>query len=466
MDPAITLETIKKDLAEVKAALEKKTFEAVSAEAQQQSNLLNNVTLEIAITGRACAGKSSFVNALRGMKDDEKGAALTGVTVTTMVPQEYTHPAFPKVKIWDLPGIGTTKFSAKEYLKKVNFSKYDFFIIVSSGRFTEDDTKLALEIQKNKKKFYYVRSKVDINIDNDRRSKGIDVEDTHEMMQSEKETLDAVRKDSYDKLKALGVSSPRVFLISRWDLSKYDFPLLQETIEKEQDEIKRDVLIMSLPIMSLTKDSIKKKKAAMESLIWKKAIVSCSVGLIPLSFLGLGCDVGIVVSTMIHICKDFGLDENSLNILANRVGKPVEELKSVIEHTPSAGMITTEFVMDILKRSAMWGAITVVEQVLDFIPVLGSLYGGGSSFATTFYLLKNFLENAVKDAEKVLAKAAEPKRLRRSGGRGNKSEREKESWTEKSLRDQQAKPPKRGLSLTAKNSDWHQRTEIHNGGRL
>ncbi|XP_034976713.2 interferon-inducible GTPase 5-like [Zootoca vivipara] len=408
MDPAITIESLKKDLAEVKAALEQKKLEDVSAEAQQQSNLLKNIRLAIAITGSSGAGKSSFVNALRGMKDRAEGAAKTGVKETTMVPQEYSYPTFPNFKIWDLPGIGTVKFSAKEYLTKVNFSNYDFFIIVSSGRFTEDDTNLALEIQKNKKKFYYVRSKVDVDIDNDRRSKGIDLEDTHEVMQSEKETLDTVRKDSYDNLKALGVSSPRVFLISRWDLSKYDFPLLQETFEKEQDELKRDVLIMCLPI--LTKDSIKKKKAAMESLIWKKAIASCAVGLIPLPLLSFGFDISIVVSTMRDIGKVFGLDDYSLNILANRVGKPVEELKSVIEHTPSTDKITAEFVMDILKSSAMWGTITVVEMVLDFIPLLGSLYGGGSSFATTFYLLKNFLENAVKDAEKVQAKAAEPKR--------------------------------------------------------
>ncbi|XP_034974978.1 interferon-inducible GTPase 5-like [Zootoca vivipara] len=408
MDPAITIETLKKDLAEMKAAFEKKTFEAVSAEVQQQSNLLNNITLEIAITGRSGVGKSSFVNALRGMEDYAEGAAKTGVTETTMVPQEYSHPTFPKVKFWDLPGFGKDNFSAEEYLEEVNFSKYDFFIIIASGRFTEDDTNLALEIQKNKKKFYYVRSKVDVDIDNDRKSKGIKEGDSDRKMQSEKETLDTVRTDSYDNLKALGVSSPRVFLISRWDLSKYDFPLLQETIEKEQDELKRDVLIMCLPIF--TKDSIKKKKAAMESLIWKNAMVSCTVGLIPVPFLSFGCDIAIVVSTMRDICKVFGLDENSLNILANRVEKDVEELKSVIEHTPSTGKITAEFVMDILKRSAMWGAITAVEMVLGFIPLLGSLYGGGSSFATTFYLLNNFLEKAVKDAEKVLAKAAEPKR--------------------------------------------------------
>ncbi|XP_077788674.1 interferon-inducible GTPase 5-like [Podarcis muralis] len=408
MDPALTKETVKKDLAEMKSALEKKPFEAVSAEAQQLLNLLNNMTFEIAITGRSGVGKSSFVNALRGMKDQEKGAAKTGVTETTMVPEEYSHPTFPKVKIWDLPGIGTNEFNAEEYLTKVNFKNYDFFIIISSERFTKDDTNLALEIQKNKKKFYYVRSKVDIDIENTWKSEGISEEDTYERMQSEKKTLDIIRKESYDKLKELGESSPRVFLISRWDLNKYDFPLLQETFEKEQDKIKRDVLIMCLPI--LTKDSIKKKKAAMENLIWKNAMVSCTVGLIPLPFLSLGCDIGIVVWTMSHICKVFGLDEDSLNILANRVRKPVEELKSVIEHTPSTGKITAEFAMAILMKSAMWGAITVVEAVLDFIPVLGSLYGGGSSFVTTFYLLKNFLENAVKDAEKVLAKAAEPKK--------------------------------------------------------
>ncbi|XP_034958412.1 interferon-inducible GTPase 5-like [Zootoca vivipara] len=397
MDPAVTI-----DLDEVKAALDQKEFEAVSAEAQQQSNLLNNITLAIAITGRSGAGKSSFVNALRGMTDRAEGAALTGETETTMVPQEYTHPTFPNFKIWDLPGIGSNEFSAEEYLKKVNFSNYDFFIIIASERFTEDDTNLALEIRKNKKTFYYVRSKVDVDIDNDRRSKGIKEGDSDRMMQSEKETLDTIRKDSYDNLKALGESSPRVFLISRWDLSKYDFPLLQETFEKEQDEIKRDVLIMCIQI--LTKESIKKKRAAMESRIRKKAMVCYYVGLIRLPFFSFGFDIDIVVSTMRDICKVFGLDEDSLNILANRVGKDVEELKSVIEHTPSAGKITTEFVMD------MWREKTVVGQVLDFIPLLGSLYGGGSSFFTSIDLLKNFLENAVKDAEKVQAKAAEPKK--------------------------------------------------------
>ncbi|XP_061452688.1 interferon-inducible GTPase 5-like [Rhineura floridana] len=398
MAAAILEEMLRNDLAEMKAASDQKDPQAVIAEVQQELDLLENIKIDIAVTGMTGAGKSSLVNALLGMKDDDDGAAKTDVIETTKELKEYQYPTFPKLKIWDLPGIGTPAFKAKEYLQKVNFNKYDFFIIVASERFTENDTKLASEIKKLNKRFYYVRTKVDVNIDSESRKRDF----------SEKKTLEKIWKNCCENLKALGESSPRVFLISRWDLSKYDFPLLQDTIEKEQDKIKRDVLIMFMPI--LTKEGIKKKKAAMESLIWKRAMLSCSVGLIPIPFLSLGCDIAILASTMNHICKVFGLDEASLRRLAFRVEKPVEELKSVIENTPSTSEITTKFVTDFLQRSMVWGTVTVIELALDFVPIVGSLYGGGSSLLTTLYMLKGFLKDVVKDAENVQAKAIESKR--------------------------------------------------------
>ncbi|XP_060113691.1 interferon-gamma-inducible GTPase 10-like [Heteronotia binoei] len=125
-------------------------------------------TLDIAITGLTGAGKSSLVNALRGLSDFDEEAAKTDVIEGTKEPMGYSHPAFPDVTIWDLPGIGTPSFKAEEYLERVNYSQYDFFIIVSSNRFTVYDIQLSHAIRKMTKRFYYVRSKMDLSIENEK----------------------------------------------------------------------------------------------------------------------------------------------------------------------------------------------------------------------------------------------------------------------------------------------------------
>lgn len=89
--------------------------------AKKELSLMENVNLNIAVTGESGVGKSTFVNAIRGIKDGEEGAANTGVTETTTYPMKYTHPTMPNVYIWDLPGIGTQNFKAKNYLRTVKF---------------------------------------------------------------------------------------------------------------------------------------------------------------------------------------------------------------------------------------------------------------------------------------------------------------------------------------------------------
>uniref|UniRef100_A0A8K9UIQ2 IRG-type G domain-containing protein n=1 Tax=Oncorhynchus mykiss TaxID=8022 RepID=A0A8K9UIQ2_ONCMY len=193
----------------------------ITAACKIKEHLFNNVELNIAVTGETGSGKSTFVNAFRDMKYNDDGAAPTGVVETTMEAKAYPHPKYPNMKVWDLPGIGTANFKPEEYLQKVEFDRFDFFIIVSSERFRANDITLAKEIQKRKKKFYFVRSK----IDNDMRAEG-----RKETFDQEK-TLETIRQYCIKGLEGLG--SPKVFLISGFDLGLYDFPDLQETMEKE-----------------------------------------------------------------------------------------------------------------------------------------------------------------------------------------------------------------------------------------
>ncbi|XP_062996365.1 interferon-inducible GTPase 5-like [Elgaria multicarinata webbii] len=384
-----------KELDELKDALAKGNIPDPAAKIKEELDLLERTTLNIAITGFSGAGKSSLVNALRGMTDYEKGSAKTGVTETTKRPVGYPHPVFPNVTIWDLPGIETTLFKAENYLKLVGFDNYDFFIIVAGDRFTVHDSNLAHEIKKLNKKFYYVRTKLDVSLSSEARKPNF----------NEMQSLKRIREYCYENLKEAGESSPRVFLISSWDLSKYDFPLLLQTLESELGGIKKEVLIMAMPTFS--KESLRKKQQTMESLIWKVSLLSCAVGLTPVPGLSLACDIAILVKTMKDMYKAFGLDDDSLRILAHRVGKPFDELHSAIKNIPSGGEITIQFVRDSLKKSLLWGTLTVVELALDFVPIVGSVFGGASSLASTYCILKSFLRDVVKDAENVRAKAFE-----------------------------------------------------------
>uniref|UniRef100_A0A3Q4GM99 Interferon-inducible GTPase 5-like n=1 Tax=Neolamprologus brichardi TaxID=32507 RepID=A0A3Q4GM99_NEOBR len=196
--------------------LENNDVAAAAARIHEYLERENNIPLNIAITGVAGSGKSTFVNAFRGLSNDDEGAAPTGVRETTSEVTPYPHPNNPNVMLWDLPGIGTTKFPAKKYLKLVGFEKFDFFIIISATRFTENDVKLAQEIQKMKKKFYFVRSKIDNDIQAERRRRDF----------NEEETLTEIRDDCVHRLRGLGIKSPQVFLVSSFELHLYDFNLL------------------------------------------------------------------------------------------------------------------------------------------------------------------------------------------------------------------------------------------------
>ncbi|KAL8220094.1 UNVERIFIED_CONTAM: hypothetical protein K2H54_038528 [Gekko kuhli] len=444
MGSVITKPLERHELEKMKAALENNSLSEVIGQSKINLNLLKNTTLDIVITGESGAGKSSLVNALRGMTDFEEGAADIGITETTVESKGYPHPIFPKVTIWDLPGIGTLNFKAKEYLQMIKFEKYDFFMILSTERFTENEVLLAHEIQKLKKKFYYVRTKVDVSVDSERSRPNF----------NEEETLKKLRKYLCDGLKKAGEPNPRVFLISRKDLNMYDFLLLQQTLANDLDDLKRYALITTMP--NLSREVLKKKKITVEALIWTASLVSGVIGAAPVPGLSTVCDLGILVGVMTDLCKVFGLDEDSLRRLAcrvgkpvsvlrsaikksgvankftsacaidllqeavvhglkedslrrlaSRVGKPVDVLRPLIEKSRVANKITPAFVMDLLQKSALFKTMTAAELVLDFVPVLCSVAGAIGSFATTFYMLRRFLDDLEEDAANVLAKAAE-----------------------------------------------------------
>ncbi|KAJ8332765.1 hypothetical protein SKAU_G00416610 [Synaphobranchus kaupii] len=379
------------EVSEIREALENQTLTSAVAKIQDYCKQLDRVELNIAITGESGSGKSTFVNAFRGLGDEDEGAAKTGVVETTMKPAVYPHPKYPRVKVWDLPGIGTPNFKADEYLQKVEFQCYDFFIIIISERFKVSNVQLATEIQRMKKRFYFVRSKIDNSINAEQRKRDFNKD----------KTLSIIRQDCIKGLRDNGVESPTVFLISSFDLQLYDFPLLEDTMEKELPKHKQRVLLLSLPNITLTINQ--RKKEALQGNIWRLALLSGAMATVPIPGLSVAVDVSILVKELTNYYQAFGLDDESLRNLSDKTHVPLEELKAVLKSALNKE-ISADVVIKLLMKFA-GGAVMLLEYWVSTIPVLGSMAAGGISYVTTHKMLSSCLNELADDAHNVLMRA-------------------------------------------------------------
>uniref|UniRef100_A0A8C6WES7 IRG-type G domain-containing protein n=1 Tax=Neogobius melanostomus TaxID=47308 RepID=A0A8C6WES7_9GOBI len=402
---------------EFKTAIDNGDLSTAAEKTQEYLNKLNNVPVNIAITGEGGSGKSTLVNALRGIKNGTEGAAPTDVVETTTEPKEYKHPQNDNIRIWDLPGIGTTTFTAEKYIKMMEFEKYDFFIIVSSDRFRENDAKLAKEIQTMNKKFYFVRSKIDNNIR--------DAKDDHPNVNEDK-VLESIKNnctegnmftlnlahilfklilltDFYAELQKLGCESPKVFLVSGKKLHLYKSEDLWKTLEADLPKLQRDALLLALPNISL--DVIQQKKETLGSIIIWLTVASVAGATAPVPGLSGCVDLGMIVGFTIHCATSLGLTPELLQKLSDVSDVPLQDLKAELK-SPLAGVkITSALVLQVLTRSAAYIAATTVEEGARFVPVIGTVVAMSLSGATTYAALKYILNTLAEDTQRVFIKA-------------------------------------------------------------
>ncbi|XP_078031061.1 interferon-inducible GTPase 5-like [Epinephelus lanceolatus] len=379
---------------DIKKALENNDQALAVKRVQEYLDKENNTPINIAVTGESGSGKSTFVNAFRGINNEDEGAAPTGCVETTTEVTPYLHPNYPNVKLWDLPGIGTPNFSADNYLELVGFERFDFFIIISATRFRENDVKLAQEIQGMKKKFYFVRSK----IDSDLRNEEISQRDFNA-----ERTLQQIRDNCIQGLQRQGVESPQVFLVSSFHLHLYDFTLLGDTFEGELPAHKKHALLLAMP--NISQDVIDKKKKAFQSKIKYYATLSAGVAAAPVPGLSAAVDVGVLVSVVTQYVNGFGLDKPSLQRLADSTHVPYDELIAIIVSPLAAVKITPGLVLKVLLGCAGTAALMAAEEGSRFIPILGILAAMSLSFTFTYRALSYFLDTLAEDAQRVFKKA-------------------------------------------------------------
>ncbi|XP_078062606.1 uncharacterized protein LOC144488408 [Mustelus asterias] len=349
---------------------------------------LENFPVHIGVTGEAGAGKSSLVNAIRGVADDQPGAAATGVTETTMRAASYPHPSLNQLLIWDLPGLGTPDFQLEDYREKVGFSRYDIFIIVASERFKENHAKLAKWISESDRPFYFVRTKIDSDVQASRKRRATPPE----------QALDMIREDSLKNLQEQGVNSPQVFLVSALDFNSYDSKQLLETLGREIPRYRKRAFLRSIQIP--TSQIIERKKSSLSSEVWKLALLSSIAAATPIPGLGFACDVGILLQNVPFYYRSFGLDEESLKRMSAEVEKPVEELKAQLT-SPQPTDINRPLIYKLLASSPGMG-LMAGEYLMHGIPIVGSVVSGGVAFKMAERMLNGLLQGLEADTERVL----------------------------------------------------------------
>ena len=160
----------------------------------------------------------------------------------TSKPAFYSYPAHPNITLVDLPGIGTPSFPDLDiYCEKVELETYDTFLILTATRFTQHDLELASKIKTMEKSFFLIRTKIDSDENNKRKSKRRpDIE----------AMIKRIRANCYENLEAFGIDKDKIFLIDNYQTDKWDFSRLVQAILKQLPDKQKEALTLSLKILS------------------------------------------------------------------------------------------------------------------------------------------------------------------------------------------------------------------------
>ena len=326
------------------------------------------------------------------LDDDDDGAALVDVLECTREPTPYDHPTNNKIKFWDLPGIGTPDYPDLDtYCNKVQLEKYHTYLIFTATRFTANDFKLAQKVRLMNKKFFLIRTKIDENVQAEKRRKRTQKFDEEAM-------LARIRENIFVSLGNLLTDDQDIFLISNHHPDKWDFVRLTQAILDALTRYQRESMTFALGkvITRSSEDIFQRKVHVLRQRIWKVATASGAVAAIPVPGLSFAVDAALILRELSLYRSQLGLPEIGSAEFVQLHFATKEKVLSVTLTT--AAQLSPYF--------ASYTASTAIEEFARYIPFIGVAIASGISFSATYYALSKLLANVEEVAKLFLKEAA------------------------------------------------------------
>ena len=182
------------------------------------------------------------------------------------------------------------------YLDKAQLDKYHTFLILANSRFTENDIVLAKEIKRQGKSFFFIRTKIDEDVQSEKRKKSF----------SEAAVLQKIRrnctKNLVDEAGKPISSKDDIFLISNHHPGKWDFSRLTAAILDALPRYQREALVLSLSALtSFSKNILKRKVAVLK----ERVIPVTGVFALPTIFLIPILSVTFDAALISHVVREY-----------------------------------------------------------------------------------------------------------------------------------------------------------------
>jgi uncharacterized protein (DUF697 family) len=293
---------------------------------------------------------------------------------------------------WDLPGVGTPNFPRDEYFNKVQIDRFDYFVLITSDRFREDDLWLATELRDKRKLYYFLRNKVGQDILNDQKM--------HPKSHNEAKLLEQMRTNCVENLQKSNLTT-EVYLIDTFFTSKYDFDTFTVKLLNDAPDMKKEAMILSMTVM--TEGIINAKKEAIAERIHKVSILSGIVGAVPVPLLDAGVDMAILLEEAIFYRNQFGLSEEMLQEYATYVNIPIDKLKRLLGLQSTLIKLTSKELLKYFTKKGTKAALTYTtsKYVKYILPVFGNAVSGAASYTLTSWCLHELLDLMADDALKI-----------------------------------------------------------------